>query len=142
MAIMAEAKAALNLFLCIREMDARCPQGHRSALKPTEDHTWDQGFFLFRLHKVQAMLPHCSKAIKTKKPRRDYQKDRRNKNCCDYGPRGSRPQDSTLATGVNTTKIPTQDNCNQGCKRQSRWEDKNLSQTTCYNCNKKSYFAN
>ena len=40
-AIMAKAKAALNLLLWVREMDACYLQGHRSALKPTKDHTRD-----------------------------------------------------------------------------------------------------
>ena len=40
-AITAEAKAALNVPLWVREMDARCPQSHHSASKPTENHTQD-----------------------------------------------------------------------------------------------------
>ena len=40
-AITAEVKTALNLPSWVREIDARCPQGHHSASKITEDHTWD-----------------------------------------------------------------------------------------------------
>ena len=38
-AITAEAKAALNLSLWVREIDTYCPRCHRSASKSTEDHT-------------------------------------------------------------------------------------------------------
>ena len=47
-AITAEAKAALNLPLWVREIDACCLQGHRSASKTTENHTRDRGSLLFR----------------------------------------------------------------------------------------------
>ena len=40
-AITAKAKAALNLFFWVREMNACYPWYHRSALKPTKDHTQD-----------------------------------------------------------------------------------------------------
>ena len=40
-AIAVEAKAALNLPLWVREMDACCLRGHRSVSKATKDHTWD-----------------------------------------------------------------------------------------------------
>ena len=77
-AIIVEAKAALNLPSWIREMDACYPQGHRSASKTTEDHTWDRSSLLFRPQKAQAMLPHRSEPTKTERPRRDHQKGRRN----------------------------------------------------------------
>ena len=45
--IMAEAKAALNFSLLVCKMDACCCWGHRSLLKPTKDHTWDQASLSF-----------------------------------------------------------------------------------------------
>ena len=69
-AIMTEAKAALNLLLCVRKMDACCPQGHRSTSKPTEDYTRDQGSLLFHLQVAQTMPPYRFKQAKTsKRPR-------------------------------------------------------------------------
>ena len=65
---MAEAKAILNLPSYVRKIDACCLRGHRSALKPTKDHTWDQGFFPLRPHKARAMLPHRSEPTKTERP--------------------------------------------------------------------------
>ena len=72
-AIMAEAKAALNLPLWVREMDARCPQGYCSASKPTEDHIKDQDSFLFCPQEAQTMPPHHSKRAETlERPRQDH----------------------------------------------------------------------
>ena len=73
-------------------------------------------------------------------PRRDYQKGRHNRNCCNCGPRGSRPQGSTLATRVNTTETPARNNC--GRDQPARQEDKDMTRTICYKCNKKGHFVN
>ena len=112
-AITAEAKAALNLPLWVHEMDARCPWGYRCTSKTTKDYTRDQGSLLFRLQEVRAMPPHCSKPTKTKRPCRDDQKGRRNRNCRNCGSYGSRPQGSTSATRVNTTKTLAQNDCDR-----------------------------
>ena len=64
-AITIEAKAALNLPLWVREMDACCPWGHRSTSKPTKDHTRDQGSLLFRLKEAETISLHCSERAKT-----------------------------------------------------------------------------
>ena len=71
-AIMAEAKAALNLLFWVREIDTCCFQGHCSASKPIKNNIRDQGFLLFRPHKAQAMPSHCSKRTKTKRPCQDH----------------------------------------------------------------------
>ena len=106
-AIMTKANTALNLLLWVHEMDARCPQGHRFASKPTKDHTRDRGSLLFRLQEVRTMLSHCSKRDETsKRPRRDYQKGRHNRNCRNCGLCGSSPQGFTPATGVSMTDTP------------------------------------
>ena len=111
-AITAEAKAALNLLLWVCEMDACCPRGHRSASKPTEDHTKDRGSLPFRPQKARTMPPHRSERAETsERPRRDHQKGRHDRNRRNRGPCGSRPQASTSATGVNTTKTPAQNDC-------------------------------
>ena len=139
--ITAEAKDALNLPSWVREIDICCLRGHRSTLKPIKDHTRDQISLLFRLKKAQTMPHHCSKRAETsKKPRRDHQKGKHNRNCCNYGPRSSRPQGSIPATWINTTKTLAQNNC--GRDQLARWENKDMSRTICYNCNKKTHFAN
>ena len=87
------------------------------------------------------MPSHCFERAETsERLRRDHQKGRHNGNCRDCGPRGSRPQGSTPATGVNTTKTSARNDC--GRNQPARREDRDLSRTTCYNCNKKGYFAN
>ena len=86
------------------------------------------------------MPPYCSKPTKTKRLRQEHQKDRHNRNRCNRGPRGSRLQGSTPATGVNTTKTPARNNC--GCNQPACREDKDMSQTTCYNYKNKGHFAN
>ena len=139
-AITAEAKAALNLLLWVREMDACCPKGYYSALKPIKDHTRDRASLSFRFQEARAMPSHRSKPTKTKRPCQDHQKGRHNRNCRDCSPCGSRPQSSTSATGVNTTKILARNDC--GRNQLARQEDKDLNRLTCYNCNKKGYFAN
>ena len=137
--ITAEAKAALNLPLWVCEMDACSPWGKRSALKPTKDYTRDWSSLPFRPHKAQAMLPYCFKQNVTKRPRRDHQKGRCNKNRRNSGLCGSRPQGSTPATLVDTTKTPAQND--RDCNRPVQREDKNLSRTNCYHYNKKGHFA-
>ena len=140
-AITPEAKAALNLLLWVREMDACCPQDHCSALKPTEDHTRDQGSLPFRPQEAQTMPPHRSERVETsERLRRDYQKGRHDRNCRNRGPRGSRPQGSTPATGVNATETSARND--RGRDQPARREDRDMSRTTCYNCNKKGHFAN
>ena len=139
---MAEAKTALNLPSWVRKIDARCPRGHRSPLKLIKDHTQDRESFPFRLYKAWAMLLHCSEPTKTERPCRDQQTGRRDRNCHNCGPCGSRPQSSTPATGVNTTEALAENNGDCVCDRLMHWEDKDLSQTTCYNNNKKRHFAN
>ena len=140
-AITAEAKAALNLLLWVREIDACWLQGHRSASKPTENHTRDRGSLLFRLQEARIMHLHCCKQAKTsERPRQDHQKSRQNRNRHNCGPYGSRPQGSTPAIEVNTTETPAQNNC--GCDQPAHLEDKNISRITRYNYNKKGNFAN
>ena len=140
-AITAKAKAALNLPLLVREMDSCCSRGHRSALKPTKDHTRDRGSFSFHPQKAQTMPLYCFKQVETsERSNRDHQKGRHDRNCCDRGPRGFRPQGSTSATRVNTTKILARNDC--GRNQPVHQKDKDMSRTTCYNCNKKSHFAN
>ena len=72
-AITAEAKAALNLFLWVCQIDARCPQGHNSALNPTKDHTRDWGSLPFRPQEAQTMpLYYSEQAETSEKPRWDH----------------------------------------------------------------------
>ena len=137
---MAEAKTTLNLPSWVREMDACCSRGHRFASKPSKNHTWDQDSLPFHSQEAQAMPPHRSKPTKTKKPCRDYQKSRHNRNCCNCGLCSSRSQSSISATRFNTTKTPTRND--YGRNQPVRWEDRDLSRTTCYNYNKKGHFAN
>ena len=140
-AIMAEAKAAVNLPSWVREMDVRCPQGHRSASKATENHTKDQGSFPFRPQEAQTIPPHRSERAETSEtPRQDHQKGRYNRNRCNRSPHGSRSQGSTLATGVNATETLARNDC--GCNKPVHRENRDMSRTTCYNCNKKGHFAN
>ena len=84
---------------------------------------------------------HCSKQAETsERPRRDHQKGSHNRNLRHCGPRGSRPQGYTLATGVNT--IETSARNDRGRDLPARQKDRNMSRTTCYNGNKKGHFAN
>ena len=139
--ITAEAKAVLNLLFWVREIDVCCPWSHRSTSKPTEDHIRDQCSFPFCLQKAEIMLTYHFEQAKTlERLRRDHQKGKRNKNRCNCGPRDFRPYSSTPATRMNTTKVLAQNDCERNWPMQQ--EDKNLSQTTCYNCNKKSHFVN
>ena len=139
--ITAEAKAALNLPLSVHEMDAHYHQGHRSASKPTKDHNKDQSSFPFHPQEAQTMPLHCSKQAETlDRPRRDHQNGKHDRNCCNRGPCDFKPQGSTPATEVNTTKTLAQND--RGRDSPARREDRDLSWTTFYNYNKKGYFAN
>ena len=84
---------------------------------------------------------HRSERAETlERPRRDHQKGRHDRNRRDRGPRGSRPQGSTPATGVNATETSARND--RGRDQPARREDRDMSRTTYYNCNKKGHFAN
>ena len=87
------------------------------------------------------MPPHRSERAETsERPRRDHQKGRHDRNRRDRGPRGSRPQGSTPATGVNATETLARND--RGRDQPARRENRDMSRTTYYNCNKKGHFAN
>ena len=133
--ITAEAKAALNLSLLVREIDVCCPRSYHFALKHTKDYTRERSSLPFRSHKARVMFLHRSGPIEIERPRRDHQKDMHDRNCRIHGSCVFRPQGSTPATGVNTTETLAQNDC--GPDQLARREDRDLSKTTCYNCNKK-----
>ena len=87
------------------------------------------------------MPPHHSEQAETsERPRRDHQKSRHDRNRLNRGPRFSRPQGSTPAIGVKATETSARNDC--GRNQPAGLEDRNISRTTCYNCNKKSHFTN
>ena len=91
-AITAEAKAALNLLFWLCEINACYPRDYHSDSKPTKDQTRDQGSLSFRPQEAQTMPAHCSERAETsKRLRRDHQKGRHNRNCCNCGPCDFRP---------------------------------------------------
>ena len=118
-------------------MDTCCFQGHHSASKPIKEYQWDHRSLPFCPKETRTIPLPSFKWVETlTRPRGDQQKDKRDKNCCNCGSNGSGPWGSTLATRVNTTATPARNNCDRNWSTQQ--EDKNLSQTTCYNYNKKA----
>ena len=142
-AIIAKAKTNLNFPSWVRKIDACYPWGHQSSSKAdkhTKEKVFNRNFPRFQKSKSQP--PQRSKNTETSdKFCKDHSNNRRNKKGRrDYGPCRPRHLGFTPATEVNTTNSSALNNRNR--KRPSNREDKDMSQVTCYNCNKKRHFVN
>ena len=94
------------------------------------------------LKSLDSSLPNAPKNIQTlDKSWKDHRNNKRNRRGChNYGPCGLKLPGSTPATEVNMINFSTGKNGN--CNRQSKQENKDLSQVICYNYNKIEHFAN
>ena len=134
-AVDAEAKAALRPRSYARETDQYCLRGSRpSAAKastqgqPMKDPRVEEPK---KPKESKAPSPQRSDSTETSEQARKEKKKKDRRYC------GRKPQDSTPATGVNSTN--TSGGHSSGSGRSQPQKD--LSQINCYNCNKKGHYA-
>ena len=140
-AVRAEAKAGLRPSSYVRETDLCCLRGNRPAHTTAhkvqtqgaeKDHCGDDS----KASKGSASTP-ASASTQDSEPSNKAKKDKK-KNW--RGKRGSRePKDSTTpASGVNAAEV------GGGGQRsgQTRRNQKDVKEITCFNCNKKGHYSN
>ena len=135
-AVDAEAKAALRPRFYARKTDQHClSDSQTSAAKastqgqPMKDPRVKEPM---KPKESKVPAPQRSDSIKTSE---QAWKEKKKKDSKYYG---RKPQDSTLATGVNSTNTSGGYSSDSG-----RFQpQKDFSQITCYNCNKKGHYAN
>ncbi len=117
-----EAKANLQPPFYVREIDSRCPKGHRPSAKKDKKDTYRE---------------FCNETFKDKDKAKSQtsssdnqpqtQAPKKNKRGC-WGGHGGYP-----ATEVNVTEV---------AKKDKDKAPKNLSHVECYTCHQKGYYAN
>ncbi len=115
-----EAKANLQPSFYIRDIDVRCPKGHRPSAKKDKEDTYREPQNETSKNKDKAKSHNCSTSanqLQTQAPKKDKRGRR--------GGHGGHP-----ATGVNATKVAKKDKA-----------PKNLSHIECYTCHQKGRYA-
>ena len=142
----AEVKAKIQASVS-RNTDQHCHQGsrlmHTTAAKAnpqpqtTKDPRPEESKVRGLESTVSAAPPRSNISESSAKARRDKKKNRRR-----YDQRQRQTEGSTPASGVNAAKVgePKKRNDDRNWNRPSR-TPRDLRESTCYNCNKKSHFA-
>ncbi len=115
-----EAKATLQPPFYIRDINARCPKGHRPSAKKDKEDTYQEP--QNEASKDKDKAKSHSSSISANQP----QTQARKKDKC--GRRGD--HEGYLATGVNATEVAKKDKAL-----------KDLSYIECYTCHQKGHYA-
>ena len=140
-AVNAEAKAGLRSSIMVRDLDIRCPRGHcpsnstiskvqtqkTSAKEPRPEESRPKEA---KPAEGKAPVPPRTNAAEPSEQEKKDKKDQRDKK---RRFRERRERNDTLATC---------DNAIDASKKKKKNRDRDTSRVTCYNCNKKSHFAN
>ena len=129
-AVNAEAKAGLRSSSMVRDSDIRCPRGHRpsnsTAAKVQTQGTKDS-------HpeepKAKETRPASSRA-EASEPSEQARKEKKRKR----HPERRDKKEQTPASTANATEVQQ--------KKKKKNRDRDVSEVTCYNCNKKGHYAN
>ena len=130
--VRAEAKAGLRPSSYIRETDQQVPRGnwpaHTTAHKvqtqgAMKDHRGDDSKAKVSTSTQEVTTQRTNDAEGSEKARKEKKKSRRN--------RRRNQEDSTPATGVNKAEVGDH-----------RTKKKDISEISCYNCNKKGHYSN
>ncbi len=115
-----EAKANLQPPFYVRDIDIRCPKGHRPSAKKNKENTYREP--QNKAFKDKNKAKSYSFSISTNQPQTQaFKKDKRGRR----GDHGGHP-----ATGVNATELAKKDKA-----------PKDLSHIECYTCHQKGYYA-
>ena len=130
-AVNAEAKAGLRSSTMVRKSDARCPRGHRPSHN-TSSKMQTQGSSHKDSPRTKESRPKEAKLTNGKAPA-PPRSDEPAKPNCEKKKREwlKKKKDSTSATKDNTIEA-----------QKKKRTPGDTSQVTCYNCQKKSHFAN
>ncbi len=115
-----EAKANLQSPFYIRDINVRCPKGHRPSAKKDKENTYREPQSEASKDKDKAKSHNSSTS--TNQPQ--TQAPKKDKRGCRRGHGGY------LATGVNATKVAKKDKAPM-----------DLSHIECYTCHQKGYYA-
>ncbi len=116
----AEAKANLQPPFYVRDIDARCPKGHRPSAKKDKEDTYREPQNEASKNKDKAKSYNSS----TSANQPQTQASKKNKRGCQGG-HGGHP-----ATGVNATEVAKKDKA-----------PKDLRHIECYTCHQKGHYA-
>ena len=132
-AVNAEAKAGLKSSAMVQDADIRCPRSHRP-LNSTTSKMQTKGTTAKDSHqeelKVKEVKPTSSRAAEVSEPLKQARKEKKKKR----HPERRDKKKRTLASTANATEIQQ--------KKKKKNRDRNVSEITCYNCNKKGHYAN
>ena len=133
-AVNAEAKAGLRFSIMVQDSDIRCCRGHRFS-NSTISKVQTQGTTTKDFSRPEKPKPKKTKSVRADvaEPLEQNKKDK--KDCRDKKRRfqEKKERSNTLATS---------DNAIDTSKKKKKNRDCTTSRVTCYNCNKKGYFAN
>ncbi len=118
----AEAKANLQPPFYVRDIDAKCPKGHRLSSKNKED-TYREPQSEASKDKDKAKSHNSSTSANQHQPQ--TQACKKDKRGCREGHGGGHP-----ATGVNATEVAKKDKA-----------PKDLSHIECYTCHQKGHYT-
>ena len=128
-----EAKVGLRSSTMVKDSDIRCPKGHRPFnITISKVHTLETTAKDFQPEepKVKKVKSTLSRAVKANKPSDQVRKKKKSKR----HPQRQDKKEQTSASTTNATEV-------QQKKKKKNW-DRNISKVICYNCNKKSHYAN
>ena len=132
-AINAESKAGLRSSAMIRDSDIHCPQSHRLS-NNTASRVQTQGTTAKDSHKeepkVKEVKPTLSRAAEASEPLEQARKEKKRKK---HSKRRDK-KEQTPASTANVTEVQQ--------KKKKKNQDRDVSEVTCYNCNKKGHYAN
>ena len=131
-AVNTEAKAGLRSSTMVRDSDTRCPKGHRpshnTSLKVQTQGSKD----LSRPKETKPKDPKSAPSHDNvaKSPKKDDRKDKKKRFQGQKREHTRERKEQTSATNVNTTNV---------LKKKKKRRD--ISEITCFNCDKKGHFA-
>ena len=131
-AVNAEAKAGLRSSTMVWDSDAYCPRSHRPSYNTSSKVQTQDSKDLSRPKKTK---PKDSKSASSRdnaaeSPKKDNKKDKKKRFRGQRQEYTGKQKEQILATNVNITDVSK--------KKKKRH---NVSDITCFNCDKKSYFA-
>ncbi len=115
-----EAKTNLQPPFYIKDIDARCPKGHRPSAKKNKEDTYQESRNEASKDKTKSQTSSSANQTQTQALKKD-------KRGCQGGHEGH------LATGVNATKV---------VKKDKDKAPKDLSHVKCYTCHQKGHYTN
>ena len=131
-AVNAEAKASLRSSTMVRDSDARCPRGHRPSHNTSSKVQTQGSKDSSRPKETKPKDPKSapSRDNVAESPKKDNKKDKKKRFWGQRWEHTGERKEQTPAINVNTTDVS---------KKKKKRRD--VSEITCFNCDKKGHFA-